>query len=126
MDHGSAITKVGNLAAVWMDVQSSCGCSMLPTRITQEPELVMETECNQGDAELTNTNHAGARTHQDESRKTLATESSDSHRSHNGGNSDSSIFLENVIAHPPLGARASVERGVEVVVIIRAAEQGGS
>ena len=30
------------------------------------------------------------------------------------------------LAHPPLGARASVERGVEVEVIIKAAEQGGS
>ena len=35
-------------------------------------------------------------------------------------------FLPNVRAHPPLGARASVEHGVEVVVIIKAAEQGGS
>ena len=30
------------------------------------------------------------------------------------------------LAHPPLGARANVEREVEVVVIIKAAEQGGS
>ena len=35
-------------------------------------------------------------------------------------------FLPNVKAHPPLGARANVECGVEVVVIIKAAEQGGS
>jgi hypothetical protein len=33
---------------------------------------------------------------------------------------------ENVKAHPPLGARASVERGVEVGVIIKAGKQGGS
>ena len=96
MDHGSAITKVRNLAAAWMEMQSSCGGSMLPTGIAQEPELVMETIRNQGNAELTNTNHAGARTRQYESHKTLTTESSDSHRSHNGANSDSSIVLENV------------------------------
>ena len=96
MDHGSAITKVGNVAAAWMEMQSSCVGSMHPTGIAQEPELVMETIRNQGNAELTNTNHAGARTRQYESRKTLATESSDSHRSHNGANSDSSIVLENV------------------------------
>ena len=35
-------------------------------------------------------------------------------------------FSTNVKAHPPLGARASVERGVEVVVIINAGQQGGS
>ena len=34
--------------------------------------------------------------------------------------------VENVKAHPPLGARASVEHGVEVVVIINAGEKGGS
>ena len=37
-------------------------------------------------------------------------------------------FLENVKAHPPLGARANVERGVEVVVtghhVNRAAPSG--
>ena len=32
----------------------------------------------------------------------------------------------NVKAHPPLGAKASVERGVEVVVIIKAGKQSGS
>ena len=32
----------------------------------------------------------------------------------------------NVKAHPPLGARESVERGVEVVVIINTGQQGGS
>ena len=32
----------------------------------------------------------------------------------------------NVEAHPPLGARASVERGVKVGVIIKAGKQGGS
>ena len=36
------------------------------------------------------------------------------------------IFLSNVKAHPPLGAGASIERGVKVVVIIKATEQGGS
>ena len=30
------------------------------------------------------------------------------------------------LAHPPLGARASVERGVEVVIIINAGQQSGS
>ena len=35
-------------------------------------------------------------------------------------------FLQNVKAHPPLGARANVECGVEVVVIINAGEQSGS
>ena len=30
------------------------------------------------------------------------------------------------LARPPLGARATVEHGVEVVVIIKAGEQGGS
>ena len=35
-------------------------------------------------------------------------------------------FLPERLAHPPLGARATVERGVEVVVIIKAAEQGSS
>ena len=30
------------------------------------------------------------------------------------------------LAHPPLGARASVERRVEVVVIINDGQQGGS
>ena len=37
-----------------------------------------------------------------------------------------SSFLENVKAHPPLGARASVERGVEIDVIITAGKQRGS
>ena len=37
-----------------------------------------------------------------------------------------SSYLAQRLAHPPLGARASVERGVEVVIIIKAAEQGGS
>ena len=32
----------------------------------------------------------------------------------------------NVKAHPPLGARVTVECGVEVVVIINADQQGGS
>ena len=36
------------------------------------------------------------------------------------------IVLPNAKAHPPLGARASVERGVEVVVIINVGEQSGS
>ena len=35
------------------------------------------------------------------------------------------IFHER-LAHPPLGARASVEHRVEVVVIINACQQGGS
>ena len=39
---------------------------------------------------------------------------------------DISLFLANVKAHPPLGARASVECGVDVVVIINAYQQGGS
>ena len=30
------------------------------------------------------------------------------------------------LAHPPLGARASVERGVEVGIIIKAGKQSGS
>ena len=34
--------------------------------------------------------------------------------------------LANVKAHPPLGARASIERGVEVGVIINAGQQSGS
>ena len=38
------------------------------------------------------------------------------------------LFLANVKAHPPLGARASVERGVEVVItekhVNRAAPSG--
>ena len=38
---------------------------------------------------------------------------------------NSSISAER-LAHPPLGARASVERGVEVVVIINAGKQSGS
>ena len=37
-----------------------------------------------------------------------------------------SSFLENVKAHPPLGAGASVEHGVEAVVITNAGQQGGS
>ena len=36
------------------------------------------------------------------------------------------FILPNVKAHPPLGARASVEHGVEVGVIIKACKQGGS
>ena len=36
------------------------------------------------------------------------------------------ILLHNVKAHLPLGAGASVDRGVEVVTTINAAEQGGS
>ena len=36
------------------------------------------------------------------------------------------IVLPNVKAHPPLGARANVERGVEVVIIIKAGKQWGS
>ena len=71
-------------------------------------------------------NHAGARTRQYESRKTPTSKFSDSLGSYNGANSDSSIVLENVKAHPPLGARASVERGVDVGVIITAGKQGGS
>ena len=35
-------------------------------------------------------------------------------------------YLAERLAHPPLGARASVERRVEVVVIINAGQQGGS
>ena len=35
-------------------------------------------------------------------------------------------YLVERLAHPPLGARASVERGVEVVVNINAGQQGGS
>ena len=34
--------------------------------------------------------------------------------------------LANVKAHPPLGARANVEHGVEVVVIIKDGKQSGS
>ena len=84
-----------------------------PTRTTHEPKLV-------------NMDHAEARTLQYEPRKTLTGGCSDSHESYNGTNAESSILLENVKAHPPLGARANVEHGVEVVVIIKAAEQGGS
>ena len=83
------------------------------TRTTHEPELV-------------NMDHAEARTLQYEPRKTLTGGCSDPHESYDAANSESSILLENVQAHPPLGARASVERGVEVVVSIKAAEQGGS
>jgi hypothetical protein len=36
------------------------------------------------------------------------------------------IFLAYVKAHPPLGVRASVDRGVEIVVIITAGKHGGS
>ena len=36
------------------------------------------------------------------------------------------IFLTNVKAHPPLGARASAERGVEVGVIMTTDKRGGS
>ena len=36
------------------------------------------------------------------------------------------FILPNVQAHPPLGARENVERGVEVVVIMNAWKQGGS
>ena len=44
----------------------------------------------------------------------------DSNRVHSG------VVLAQRLAHPPLGERESVERGVEVVVIIKAAEQGSS
>ena len=37
-----------------------------------------------------------------------------------------SSYLAQRLAHPPLGAGASVERGVEVVAIIKAGKQGGS
>ena len=84
-----------------------------PTRTTHEPELV-------------NMNHAEARTLQYEPRKTLTGGCSDLHESYNGANSESSILLENVKAHPPLGVRASVERRVEVVAVINAGQQGGS
>ena len=43
MDHGTAITKAGNLAVAWMEMRSSNGGSILPTGITQEPELAMGT-----------------------------------------------------------------------------------
>ena len=38
----------------------------------------------------------------------------------------SSAELGERLAHPPLGAGASVERGVEVVAIIKAGKQSGS
>ena len=41
-------------------------------------------------------------------------------------NSDSSNVLENVQAHPPLGARANVENGVEAESTTDAAEQKSS
>ena len=120
MDHESAITKVGNLAAASMEMHSSCGGPMPPTGITQEPEPgkryeigVVQNPPTQitHEPELACMDHAEARTRQYESRKTPTSESFDSHGSYHGANSYSSILLENVKVHPPLGATASVETG---------------
>ena len=118
-----------------MEMHSSFGGPMPPTGITQEPEPgkryeigVVQNPPTQitHEPELACMDHAEARTRQYESRKTLTRGSSDSHESCNGANLDSSLFLENVKAHPPLGARASVERGVEGEVIINVGKQGSS
>ena len=84
-----------------------------PTQITYEPELAKM-------------DHVEAGTNQYETRKTQTTESSESHESYNGANSVSSLLLENEKAHPPLGAGASVEHGVEAETTIDAGERSGS
>ena len=117
IDHGSAITKVENLAAASNNQRTSRSGSKSPTGITQEPELGIKNVSNQGNAgthqhesrwtvdspicftlepELANMYNAEARTRQYEPRKTPTTGSFDSHGSHYGANPDSSILLENV------------------------------